>query len=113
MDSIEGLRNKALNDVVDALIVSLENKMIKEKDIGPVAEFVLANIGAVSNEVKMGGFLNKLSEKWPIFSHMVSLYEREAQKRAESEIASGVLTLAQHGKIDDAVSLAKTATMKS
>ncbi len=107
---MEPLKDVVLNDVVDALILALENGVIKEGDITPIADYVLGRMDDIKSEIEMDQFLSELSTKWPIFSHITSGFQAENKEKADSEVAEGVLTLAQHGKIDEAISLAKTAT---
>lgn len=110
---IESLRNKVLNDTLDVIIANLEKNAISEAEITPIADFVLAKIDSVNNETDVATFLSELSSRWPIFGNIASIQQGENQEKVEGEVAQGVLSLAQSGKIDEALSLAKSVTQTS
>lgn len=106
----ESLRNKALNDILDVVIENLEKNVISEDEIIPIADFVLGKIDSVNNEIDKAAFLSELSSKWSIFRNITLVQSAENRERVEGEVASGVLHLAQSGKISEALSLAKSIT---
>jgi hypothetical protein len=106
----ESLRNKVLNDTLDVIIANLEKNAISEAEIAPIADFILARIDSVNNEIDVTAFLSELSAKWPMFRNIASIQQGENQEKVEGEVAQGVLSLAQSGKIDEALSLAKSVT---
>lgn len=107
---LEELKTKALNDIVDVLIANVENQTLQEAEITPIADFVLKRIEEVKNSMEIEALLVDLSQNWPIFQSISRLHEGEEKERADKEVADGVLALAQSGKIDEAIDLAKTAT---
>ena len=55
-------------------------------------------------------FLEELVIQWPFFEHILAVEKGEERNMAEHEVAEGVAMLAKEGKIDTALSLAKTMT---
>lgn len=109
MDS-EALRSSVLNDVVDILISCVEKGAMTEEDFPPIATYALEKIEKVNSDEEAATFLKELAEKWPVFSSLATLQEGHNQEKVEGEVAEGVLQLAQSGKIDEALSLAKSTT---
>lgn len=104
------LRNSVLNDVVDIMIACFEKGTMSEEDFPPIATFALEKIESINNEAEAEVLLKELSGKWPVFSSLANLAEGHNQEKVEGEVAEGVLQLAQSGKIDEALSLAKNTT---
>ncbi len=112
MDDFKKQIEQAEKDIVECVVLSLENGNIKEEDLPEIGQFVLDKIDLLKTHEELSAFLMELSSKWPIFLNIAKIEKGELQERAESETADSVLTLLKHGKIDDALSLAKSETNK-
>ncbi|OGH19523.1 MAG: hypothetical protein A3F31_01315 [Candidatus Levybacteria bacterium RIFCSPHIGHO2_12_FULL_38_12] len=96
--------------LVETVIKALEQGGIKEIDLPPVSSYILDHVQIIKTEEELMKFLRELSSKWSIFTPVLVLESGEVQKKMESEVISGILELAKDNKIDEAVSLAKSAT---
>ena len=110
MDVTEDHKNEIQKKIVDAILTGLENKSLLATQLSEIADFALKGIDAVKTQDELLAFLADLSSKWPVFNNIKLTEEGEVKNEAEKEVANGVLDLANSGKIDDAIGLAKTMT---
>lgn len=99
--------------IVDKIIDALEHEVITQADTATISDYVLTHIDTLTHELEVQVFLKNLSEKWKIFEPLLLLKQGEYKEIVEDEVAEGVLILAQHGKVDEAIKLAKTMTTNS
>lgn len=112
MEDFKNLKEVIEKDIVEQVIVGLENGALKEEDLPQIGQFVLEKIDAIKNQPELINFLTELSGKWGIFENIKKIEEGRAQEQVEDEAAEGVLTLLKHGKIENALNLAKNITSK-
>lgn len=110
MGDIEQHKKDIENKIVDRLISALNIDKITELDSSNIAKFVLERIDTIKNEGEMIQFLQQLADSWNIFIPIITMEEHESKRRIENEVAEGVLLLAQHGKVENAIKLAKSVT---
>lgn len=103
-------REKMEDAVVDVMLNRLEKGDITEDDMSVISAYVLDHVDAVVDNNSAVAFLEALSQKWEIFASLLKLEKAEMQGKVEDEVADGVLLLLQHGKLDNAIRLAKSAT---
>ncbi|OGH12343.1 MAG: hypothetical protein A2776_02525 [Candidatus Levybacteria bacterium RIFCSPHIGHO2_01_FULL_40_10] len=97
-------------EVVERVATGIEKGDLKEEDLPLIGRFVLEKLDLARNQGELVSFLSELSARWPIFLTIEKIEEGSLTIAEESEVANGVLTLLKHGKIDDALSLAKNQT---
>lgn len=112
MDSFAQHKNDLEKRIVETVITSLEKNSLEESQLAEIADFVLGRIDTIQTQEELIAFLNELSFKWPLFSNLSLIEKGDVKDKVEDEVAEGVETLAQTGKIDDAIDLAKTITQK-
>lgn len=96
--------------IVELIAEGLEKGNLKEEDSKEIADFVLGRIDLIKNHLELETFLSELSLKWQVFKVLENIEKSESREKAEAEAAEGVLILAKHGKINEALHLAKTMT---
>lgn len=110
MDQLQNHKKEIETQIVETMISALENEKITESESSEIAAFVLDRIDAVTTTQEMTTFLQDLAAKWEIFGSLLFLEQADLKERVEDEVAAGVLLLAEHGKLDDAIRLARSAT---
>ncbi len=110
MDDLKNQIKQAEKDIVESVVISLENGNLKEDDLPEIGKFVLDRVDLLKSHQDLADFLAELSSKWPIFLNIAKIEKGELKEKAEEKTANEVLNLLQHGKIDDALSLAKSET---
>lgn len=98
--------------IVNKAIDCLEKEEITKDQLMQIADFVLGNLKNVKKDHDLVKFYKQLSSNWPIFEGLAIIETGKGKTAVESEVYNGVLTLAKHGKIDDAVKLARSITTK-
>lgn len=96
--------------IVTTIQDGLEKGVLTEKDPPLIADFVLERIDAVRTRQEVILFLSDLAARWPHFLTLRIIAQGKYTERIEAEVAGGVAALAEHGKIEEAISLAKSAT---
>lgn len=96
--------------LVETIITSLEEKKLTADEYRQVSSFILDNMKNITTQEQLAQFLNDLSAKWQIFSKIMTLYAGEEKEAKEEEATQNVVELAKSGKIEDAITLAKTVT---
>lgn len=110
VDFTQEHKNEIEKKIVEAIVTGLESNKILENQLSEIADFVLERIDALKTHEELVVFLSDLAARWPIFENIALTEKGEAKDKAEDRIASEALKLAQSGKIDDAIDLAKTMT---
>lgn len=99
--------------IVNNLITALERNTITEDEMATISGYVLDRIDTITDELGVAEFLKDISERWPIFKPIVILDGAPMRDKIEDEVAEGVLILAQHGKIENAIKLAQSVTQRT
>lgn len=110
MDFTQEQKNKIEGEIVDVIISKMENNNLTEEDASLIADFVLSKIDAIKSNDETMLFLKELSTKWPFFENIAIIEGGEIKDKKEDVVAQEVLKLTKNGKINDAISLAKTMT---
>lgn len=110
MDDIVQYKQNVDKRIVDKALSDFGEGIISEDDLREIANFTVSGMKNINNRAELFSFLRQLSEKWTSFKFIATIEESELKEAVESEVYSGVLTLAQHGKIDKAIKLAKKVT---
>lgn len=110
---IDAAKKNLEQEVVDTLISSLDKEMVTEEEIPEIADYVLTQIDSMKTPAEVMPFLRTLSEKWRIFTPLLVSHSGEIKHKAEGKVAKDVLSLAQLGRLDQAIKLAKTMTEQS
>jgi len=103
----EELKKEIEKKIVNLVISGLQNKLLVEKDLPEIGDFVLERIDLINTEVELDAFLGELAKKWPCFSYFELSKKEDISKKVDNEIADGVELLIEHGKLDRALSLLK------
>lgn len=113
MQLTQDIKEEILNLIADQLPIGLEDGSIKEEELEQIAGFVLDKIENIQTEEELREFFKELAEKWPAFTKLKVIEVSKITKRIEDQAALDVLKLAREGKIDEAMSLAKSVTGRS
>ena len=96
--------------IVQAVIDGLEKGILSPDDARSAATFILSKVYEINTEDQLTNFLKELSSQWPIFGNLYTIEQGEAQEQKEEAVAQKVEELTQSGKIDEALTLAKSVT---
>lgn len=105
-----GKKEEVAKGILDTLIASLENKNINTDELPKIGKFFSESMEVIEGEQELDEFYAELAREWPIFSNLKTITAGTAKEKVEDEIASGVMELVKHGKINEALSLAKKGT---
>jgi hypothetical protein len=100
------------DEIVKIMINASQTQQLSDEDLSVISTVVLDTIDQVSDQVTLQTFLQDLVSRWPVFKPLLILELKEMKEKVEDEVAEGVLLLARHGKIENAIKLAKSATNK-
>lgn len=102
--------NGIYQHVLDVVVKGLESKEIEAYEATEIAEYVLDNVEKLQSEAEIAGFYKELAELWPFLDVLSEEQSFENQEKIESEATEGALALLQHGKVEEAIAVAKAAT---
>lgn len=103
-------QEKLEEKIVNLLIDALEAEKITEETMSTISGYVLDNVTGVTDNKSAITFLEDLTKQWDMFKPLLTLEKSILQEQIEDEVADGVLLLLEHGKLDSAIKLAKSAT---
>jgi signal recognition particle GTPase len=107
---MEELKLEIQRQIVEAVVQHLEKNLISPDTSTEIATFVLDTLSNVSTQFELESFLTELTSRWNMFESILKSEEGKSRLKVEQEQIDGVLLLAKHGKIDEALQLAKSAT---
>ena len=90
----------------------MEAGRLSEQDLTDIANFIVDNLRPTKDKFGIGKFLNDAAAKWKFLEGIKLTEESELKDAVEDEVFDGVITLAKHGKVEEAIRLAKSATSK-
>lgn len=112
MEITQGYKNEMEKKIVECMILALENNNLQDSELPQIADLILDNIDNIKTHTELINLLGELSSRWPIFKNIELLEKGEVKEQKENVVVQDVLELARNGKIDDAITLAKSATDK-
>ncbi len=98
--------------LLNIIIKELEENKLTTDDLPKIAQFVLSTIDTVTTHEQLLPYLKSLSDQWPCFKPIETIELGEVQRVKEHDIAHQVMLLSKSGKIEEALSLAKSMTQK-
>lgn len=110
MNDLQKYKYKVEKDLVDRSLIEYEAGKITDNDLKAIASYVLNSLKNVKTKEDLVNFLRALSVKWPMFSGIASIEEGNYKDLVEDDVYSGVLALAENGKIEEAIKLSRTMT---
>ncbi len=110
MDDIAVQKRNLEKSIVEAVIAALKNNTLLEDELSLISEFVLSNIDGIKNDYELQVFTDTLVKRWPQLVHLKTEVTGFLKEKTENEVAEGVLLLTKHGKIEEALKLAKSIT---
>lgn len=102
--------NFVCKDFNDAILAGLDNGSIDANLVPEMADTFLNKLYSLNSEFELPDLFNLMASKWPAFSNLATIHEGRAKEASAREVAQGVTTLLQGGKIDQALALAKSHT---
>lgn len=109
MDFTEDKKKEIEQAIVDTCISALENKSMTEEQMGDVSFFVLERIDLIKNQDELITFLEKLSERWPMFTGILDIARGKAGAIEDKKTVIDVQNLVKQGNLDQAIKMAKEA----
>ncbi len=102
--------NAIYKNILSALQGGLETGEIEAYEASEIAAYILDEVEKIDDESKTNDFYTKLSEQWPFLEVLIKQNREDQLETMENEAAEGALSLLKHGKVEDALSVAKAAT---
>lgn len=108
MDDFSSYRIKVEKALALKLIDIYESGKITQEQVAATATYLNNEFEKINSKTDLSSFLETVSARWPALSGVVLNEKADSSENADSELYSGVLALAQNGKIDKALKLAKS-----
>lgn len=99
--------------VLDVIIEGLDSKDIEVYEAIEIADYVLDKVEKLQSDTEVNKLYEDLSELWPFLDVLMDKQGAENEERIMGESTEVALALLQHGKVDDALALAKSETPSS
>ena len=87
-----------------------ESGGMTQEDLAKTAEYLNDEIEKITNKTDLRTFLDGVAGRWPLLSEIALSEKEDSSEERDKELYSGVLALAQNGKIDKALELVKSNT---
>ncbi|MEK9176303.1 MAG: hypothetical protein AAB520_02550 [Patescibacteria group bacterium] len=113
MDQIQKHKEQVEKQIVDMGIDKYGDGTISKEELSKIADFVVEGMEKVKTQQDLSEFLAFLASRWSFFQNLVTIEQGAVKEASDKQVYTGALDLAKHGRIDEAVKLAKTATTKS
>lgn len=110
MDLPEAHIKEVDRKLVETIITALREDLLSAEEYDEVADFVVKGMDAVKTRDQLLEFLRALSAKWKIFTHLLVVEGASNKDSTEDKVYDTAVALAESGKIDEAVAVAKSAT---
>ncbi len=110
METINDKKEVIQRRILETILQGLNNNILTQDDLPIIAEYVLGQMESIQNENELLTFLQSLAEKWQLFTNLKTLEERKVQELEEKDKTQQVLQLTREGKVEEALTLAKTIT---
>ncbi|GEM_PF-2606300 len=108
MEDYNSYRLKVEKALALKLIDIYESGKISQEQIAATATYLNSELEKINSKSDLSSFLETVAARWPALSEVVMNEKADSSESADHELYSGVLALAQNGKIDKAIKLAKT-----
>ncbi len=96
--------------ILDVMQMGAEAGALEQYELNDISEYSLKRANELNSEGEIRMFYEELSDRWPVFGILLEEEDSRVKERAEEEATEGAATLLQHGKIDEALALVKSAT---
>lgn len=97
-------------EVIMTSLSAFEKKEVTRDDLSEIAKLVLAATEDMTLHSELTSMLQVLSSKWPIFSNLLVIEKGKELEEHKQAAITNILSLTKEGKIQDAISAAKTFT---
>lgn len=102
--------NAIYKHIIITITEGLDSGELEAWEASEIAEYVLGRVDKLESENDKYKFYEELSALWPFLEVLLEEHAAEMIEKTEGEISEGALALLQHGKVEDALNLVKTAT---
>ncbi len=110
MDDIASYKLRVEKALALKIIDIYESGGLTQEDISKTALYLNGEIEKITNKTDLRVFLDSVAARWPLLSEIALSEKEDSSEEKDNELYSGVLALAQNGKIDKAIELAKSNT---
>ncbi len=95
---------------LEIIAKALENDELTEAELPEISKYILGRIDKIENSDQLVTFLKDLSEIWPIFKSILDIEKGKVRSSMEKKAISDISTLTHNGNIEEAITMAKSAT---
>jgi hypothetical protein len=109
VDTLQTKRKELEERIVQIILDEIEKNTLTIDQAKEITGFWLSRISTLTTEESLTNFVDELAAKWPIFNTLVMIEQNKIRRGEEEKVAENVVSLVRDGKIEEAVSLAKSA----
>lgn len=99
--------------IMETIMNALDKDEITTDDYNAMSEFILGKIEGIKTHHDLVIFLREISEKWKIFTFVLTLENGEVKKIEENKAVEKVEQLTQVGDVNQALEEARKAISNS
>jgi hypothetical protein len=110
MDTFTLHKQEIDKKLTEAIVAGVENGKLVESDLVPISDMILARFDHITTDEQLLAFLKDLASRWDAFSQLLASEVGKLKDELEKKVLGQVLDLTHSGNIDEAISLARTAT---
>jgi len=112
MDFDEIYKNRVGKHLTIRLALALKSGEITEQELPIIARFILDHIDNILNHEQLIQFLTNLSQKWPIFNHILTIEKGEEILNKEGYAINQIQQLLKQKRYNEAITIAKNIMEK-
>ena len=109
MNPDEAYKNKIIQRLTLRIADGLEKGELTSEQYEEISSYILQNIDKTKNNSELLAFLEVLSQKWPIFSNMLTSEQTESTPDQSQGKVEQIDSLIKENKIDEALKVATDA----
>jgi hypothetical protein len=99
--------------IIQAMIEGIESKTFDYRQVHLVANFALEELAKVTTHPQLIAFLEKLTQKWPIFAKVGNTEMGKVIEERKDTLTAEVIQMVKQGDIDTALKTVKEYTTHS
>lgn len=103
-------KNKIGERLTRRLAKALKDGEITEQEMSTIASYILENINHAKDNAELIVFVEELSKKWPIFSQILVVEQREINEENKNQAIDQAECLMKENKIDEAIKVVENVT---
>lgn len=95
--------------IVNIIIDEIGKGNLSDDQASEISTFAQKELDEANNSQELLEIIEKMCLKWPFFERLKTTLQLQTNEDVDKEVHDGAVALTEHGKIDEAIKLMKTA----